>query len=441
MTGSIVSKPERRRRGAMGLLGALAVLAAVGGFAWFAFGASNVIPSPASVVAEPVRAATADGDRVYLMTSQWRTFRSRGSRRGSSYTRLFVDVWGFDATNAKPVWRTRLVDDRSGVNMGRKLLGLHGGVLWLLDGKGLVGLSPKDGRRIADAATLEAANPALRGVVPAEDRYYRFDPQGLSFTAADGRDWRLTGQGSATAPDGPRLDTDAQRAVPKPGVFLPARTAGGNGSWAFYTRGLNVADVRWLGLLAEPEVAAFRSGGTIGGVDPQRYPRTRLWSARIGKTQTFFGPKPTFADFKPFPESPEYLTAGLLQDGRCCHNTPIMLFKPDSVLVLHKDRLGDGGKFRLSRASGPLGKPLWTVDLPVTALEAVMPGETSVAIYGRRNEPPLFGRDRTPESVDQLVTVDYATGRMAAYGFRIKATAPEDIPPSSTDLAAEGARP
>lgn len=439
MTGSIVTKPEPRRglgRG-LGALVTLAILAALGAGAWFILaGGSGVVPSPAGVIAEPIRAVTPDGDRVYLMTSQWRTYRSRGSRRGTSYSRLFVDVWGFDATNAKPVWRIRIADERGGVNLGRKLLGAHGGVLWLLDGKALVGLSPKDGSRIADATTLEAANPALRGVVPAEDRYFRFDPRGLSFTSADGRDWRLTGQGSATAPDGPRLDTDAQRAPPRPGVFLPADTAGGNGSWSFYSRGLNIGNRMWLGLMAEPEVAPFRSGGTIGGVDPQRYPRTRLWSAKIGSTRTFFGPRPTFADFRPLPEGPEYLTAGLLQDGRCCHDTPILLFKPDSVLVLHKDRLGDAGKFHLTRASGPLGKPVWTVDLPVSALEAVMPGETSVAIYGRRDEPPLFGRDKQPDSVDQLVTIDYATGRMAAYGFRIKATKPQDIPPSSTDLAA-----
>lgn len=439
MAGSIVTKP-RPRRGlgrVVGLLAVVAILAAIAAGVWYVVaGGSGVVPSPASVADAPVRMVTPDGDRVYLMTSQWRTFRTRGTRSGTSYTRLFVDVWGFDAANAKPVWRTRIADERGGVNMGRKLLGAHGGVLWLLDGKELVGLSPKDGSRIADAATLEAANPALRGVVPAEDRYYRFDPQGLSFTAADGRDWRLTGSGSASAPDGPRLDIDGQRAPPKPGVYLPARNAGGNGSWAFYSRGLNVGNTMWLGLLAEPEVAPFRSGGAIGGVDPERFPRTRLWSAKIGKTQTFFGPKPTFADFKPLPEGPEYLTAGLLQDGRCCHNTPILLFKPDSVLVLHKDRLGDAGKFRLTRASGPLGKPVWSVELPLSALEAVMPGKTSVAIYGRRDEPPLFGRDRRPESVDQLIAIDYATGRMGAYGFRIKATEPQDIPPSSTDLAA-----
>jgi hypothetical protein len=433
----IVSGEKRPRR--LGrLLVAILIPLAIGAGAWFAIvGGSGVVPSPASVVEEPVRAVTPAGDRVFLMTSQWKTFRSRGTRSGTSYTRLFVDVWGFDAANARPVWRVRIADERGGVNMARKILGVHGGIIWLLDGKTLVGLSPKDGSRVADASTLEAANPALKGLVPSEDRYYRFDPQGLSFTAADGRDWRLTGEGSATRADGPRLDTDAQRAPPRPGVAIPANNAGGNGSWAFYARGLNIANRMWLGLLAEPEVEGFRKQGVIGGVDPERYPRTRLWSARIGSKQTFFGAAPVLSDFKPLPVGPEFLTAGLLEDNRCCHRTPILLFKPDSVLVLHKDRLGDAGRFKLTRVSGPLGKPLWTVDLPLEALEAVMPGETSVVIYGRRDEPPLFGREKRPESVDQLVAIDYATGAMGAYGFRIKATEPGELPPSSTTLPAK----
>jgi len=401
---------------------------------WFVMAGGGLVPSPATVEGPPVRAITAAGDRVFLVTSQWRTFRTRGTTTGTSYTRLFVDVWGFDARDARPVWRQRLVDDRRGVNMGRQLLGVQGGVLWLFDGRQLLGLSPVDGATVADTAAFEAANPALKGVMPTELRYLRFDPQGLSFTAADGRDWRLTGQGAATRPDGPRLDLDAQRAQPRPGIAIPARVAGGNGTWAFYTRGLGINGTMWLGLLAEPEVAGFREQGAIGGVDPERYPRTRLWTARIGTKNTFFGPKPTFADFKPLPQGPEFLTAGLLQDGRCCHETPILLFKPDSVLVLHRDRLGEASRLRLTRVTGPLGKPAWTADLPVEAIEAVMPGDGSVVLVGRRDEPPLF-RSRNsnrPDSIDQLVSVDLATGALGVYGFRIAPTEPHKLPASST---------
>jgi len=433
----------RRRNLLRGLAGRVRLIAAllvvplaIAAAVWFLTGTGALVASPASVQGEPVRAVTAAGDRVVLMTSQWRTFRTRGTPTGTSYTRLFVDVWGFDPVGAKPVWRQRLVDDRRGVNMGRQILGVQGGVVWLFDGKQILGLSPADGARVADNTTFEAANPALKGVMPTDTRYIRFDPQGLSFTAADGRDWRLTGQGAATRPDGPRLDLDAQRAAPQPGIAIPANQAGGNGTWAFYTRGLNIGGRMWLGLLAEPEVAAFRATGEIGGVDPERYPRTRVWSAKVGSKDTFFGPKATFDNFRALPDGPEFLTAGLLQDNRCCRNIPILLFKPDSVLVLHRDRLGDAGRLRLTRVTGPRGKPAWTADLPLQAIEAVMPGEGTLVMLGRRDEPPLFPRRDTtrPESVDQLVSIDLATGALAAYGFRVPATDPHDLPPSSTRL-------
>jgi hypothetical protein len=421
-----------RLRGALLALAVAVGLVAAG--VWFLTGGGGLVPSRASIEGQVVRAPTADGaDRVFVMTSQWRSFRARGSFAGTAYGGLIVDVWAFDPATGRPVWRQRLVDDRRAVNMGRRLLGAHGGILWLFDGKSLLGLSPKDGARVADNGTFAAANPMLRGVMPTEERYIRFDPQGLSFTAADGRDWRLTGQGSATRRDGARLDTDAERAAPQPGVYLAARNAGGVGSWMFYAGGLELGDGRWLGLMADAEAANLGSEGAVGGVDPQTYPRTRLYSATVVRGSMSSMYRPVATNAKPLPESPEFLTAGLLQDGRCCHGRPILLNNPDSVLVIHRDRLGDQSRLRLTRVAGPLGKPLWTADLPLEKLEAVLPGERTLVLVGRRDEPPLFRtRDNRPESVDQLVSVDVATGRLATYGFRIVATAPHDLPESST---------
>jgi len=72
------------------------------------------------------------------------------------------------------------------------------------------------------------------------------------------------------------------------------------------------------------------------------------------------------------------------------------------------------------------------------ALESVMPGEGSLVLLGAREEP---GPRRSPSSrdtvsVDQLVAIDLASGRMGAYGFKVLATDPAKIPPSSTVLAA-----
>jgi hypothetical protein len=436
MTGSIVSPGKTPGAGRRWIAVGVALLVGLLGV-WFVAsllrGGAGPMASVADMVEEPLRAKGPEGDRVYMMTSQWRTWRgpSRRSARGG----LLVDVWAFAADTGKPAWRQRIVDDRGGVNMGRKILGAQAGVLWLLDGRQLVGLKLADGTPAFDVAAIEAANPALKGLMPTEDRYYRFDGTGLTFTAADGRLWRLTGDGAATTPGSEQSDSYVARAKvnenPAPGVFVPASTAGGNGTSAFYGRGMDIGS-RWLGLLHESEVEMFRLG-RIGGVDPERNPRMRLWSARIVQEKTFFGPKPKFVDFAPLPESPEFLQPALLTPNSF-HDTPIVSLKPDSVFVLHRDRLGADGKLRLSKVAGPAGKELWTAELPVETLEAVMPGERSIVLIGRHEQEPLLRRpnDTSRDRVPQLVSVDIATGRMGIYGFRVKPGASGEIPESST---------
>jgi hypothetical protein len=405
-----------------------APLAALILVATLALAACGPVPSPASVQGKPVRAETTTGDRVFLLTSQWRSYKSPGSGLNrTTYTDLLIDVWGFDAATGQPVWRRRITQDRSGVNMGREILGAQDGVLWVVQPKGLVGLSTADGSVVADPARTETANPILKGVLPTEAQYYAFDAGGLRFTAADGRKWRM-GPGLKAAVDTPTPDK------PAPGVALPARVAGGNGTWAFMEQGLDTQAL-WLGLLSPEQAAALTGGGPPRGIDPTTHPRTRLWYAKIGSRRTFFGKERTYSDFKPYPDSPEFLQAGLLTDGRT-NAIPILLFEPDSVLVLHRDRLGEQGRLRVSRISGPRGKVLWTVDLPMQAVEAVMPGKTSVALLGRQDDDRLKRNPNDlPGSVDQFVAIDYATGKSAGYGFLIPSTKAEEIPPSPIGAA------
>ena len=431
MAEPIVTAPPRRGPKALtALLIIVAALLIIALAVVFALTGGGVIASPASVIGPPVRVAGDHGDRVYVLTSQWKTYAS--SYRGrTNRTDLLVDVWAFDGASAKPVWRRRLAKSPRGVNMGRALLGAQAGALWTLQASGPVALSLTDGSVTADTARLEVANPALKGLIPTEERYYRFDGEGLAFTAADGRSWRLAGADLKLVP----TTTRASDKPPAAGVTLPARLGGGNGTSAFMERGLQIGG-HWLGLMGEPEVANFRTYGAIGGIDPASHPRMRLWSARVGATRTFFGARSVFSDFAPLPEGPEFLNAGLLSNGDSRSDAPLLLFKPDSVLVLHRHRLGDQGRVQLSRVAGPAGKPLWTADLPMTAVEAVMPGETSIVLLGRRDEPgPRRGPDSDrPVSVDQIVAVDLASGKVGAYGFKVKATKPEEIPPSSTTL-------
>jgi len=427
MSEPIVSRPPRRARKALLVgLAALALPVLVTGAVMLVIAGGGPTASPADVIGPPVRAASAQGERVYVLTSQWKTYKGFG-RNATSYTDLLVDVWAFDAADARPVWRHRLTRDRRGVNMGRALLGAQDGILWALDPRGLVGLSLADGAVVADVARIEAANPELKGLLPTEANYYRFDAAGLSFTAADGRKWRMG--------DRLKVQPATAEASAAAGVTVPARIAGGNGTYAFMERGLTIGP-RWLGLLDAEEAAVFATNGAIGGVDPANHPRMRLWRADIGSRKTFFGPKPVYGGFAPLPQSPEFVNAGLLSNG-VTNTLPILLFKPDSVLILHRDRLGDAGKLKLTRISGPAGKAVWSVDLPMRSLEAVMPGERSLALLGARDEEgPRHGPTRRDiVSVDQLVAVDLASGRMGAYGFKVLPTEPQKIPASSTTLA------
>ncbi|MFC3080360.1 PA2928 family protein [Phenylobacterium terrae] len=361
--------------------------------------------TPADVIGAPVRAQTAAGDRIFLLTSQWLTTRPYVGRRSANrptYVDLLIDVWAFDATDGRLVWRRQLEADRSGLNMGRAVLGVDARAVWVLAGDGLVGLSPADGATVADVARLEAANPQLKGRIPREPDYYQFDQGGLWFTAADARRWRLAGPGLQARPE-------AEPAGPAE-VFAPARWSGGVSTWMFHERGVRLGD-RWLGVLSEREAAASAQAEELKFSSVQDEPLVRLWSAYLTQAPTHFGSRTVYARFEPLPQSPEFIQGGLLSDGKD-NAPPILLTGPDSVLVLHRDRLGADGRWQVSRIAGPDGRRLWTAPLPMARFDAVMPGKTTLAIQGSQPEPdPRRGRSGETEDIDHLVVIDLASGR------------------------------
>lgn len=362
--------------------------------------------TPADVIGAPVRAQTAAGDRIFLLTSQWlttRPFRSRrSSATGPTHVDLLIDVWAFDAADGRLVWRRQLEADRSGVNMGRALLGVDAGAVWVLAGDGLVGLSPTDGATVADVAKVEAVNPQLKGLIPREAEYYKFDAGGLWLTAADARRWRLSGPGLQARPE-----AEPSTAA---GVFAPARWSGGVSTWMFHERGVRLGD-RWLGVLSEREAKESAQAEELKFSSAQDEPLVRLWSSYLVQAPTHFGSRTVYERFEPLSESPQFIQGGLLSDGKT-NGPPIMLRGPDSVLVLHRDRLGAEGRWRISRVAGPGGRLLWTADLPMARFDAVMPGQATLGIQGSQPEPdPRKPRSGETEDIDYLAVIDLASGR------------------------------
>ncbi|MDP3658824.1 PA2928 family protein [Phenylobacterium sp.] len=398
--------------------GRLLAIAAAVALGWLAACSEDydVVPSPAAVEGPPIRV----GERVYVLTNQWRDRPSRQhGRKYAVHGNLLTDLWAFDAADARPLWRARLAEERAGQNMGRAILGAQGAVLWVLQVKGLVAVSLADGARLGDAAAIEAANPALKGQMPIEERAFRFDAGGLAFTALDGRRWRVGADLKAT-PDTPAL------ATPAPGTVAPARIAGGTGGDAFLLRGEPRGE-RWIGLLDDGQAETLRRDRTLGAFQPADHPRTRLWSGVRPYLRNSYA-------LASLPQSPEFLDAGLLFAGDWSDETPLRVAGPDSVLVLHVDRLGEAGHLRLTRADATSGRALWTTDLPASHIESAMPGATSLAILARRYEDGLRSGPNDVHLINapQMLAVDLASGRLGVYGMRVKATGPGEIPPSST---------
>lgn len=406
---------------------------------------------PALFQSAPLRTGKGGADRVYLLSSQSESVIGMGSyRRGGNRPRrdyLHVDLWAIDASNATLAWRKRLRTYEGAERAGRdpgsspgqrlrgfNLLGVDGKTLWLtIDGP--LGVSLADGSVVADGARIDSRNPALAGRRVDETGYIAFGRHGLQLTLNDASQWRIDASDLGAAPrDTPVRD-------PR-GIQPPARTARGS-STAFVTRALVIGE-RWLGVMTEQESRLYTNKPVIPGRDPGERPGAmqqyleanhvpaplhelqaqpyRLWAARVRQVSAAppdwpkhfpdtWGKRPQFSDYQLLPEAPPLLRAGLLHNGDP-REQALWYRQPDSVLVLHRDKLGSEGRLQLSRISGPAGKPVWSTTLPLDDLQAVMPNDQDLLLLGSEPATANGGAGGGGPQV-KAVRVEVASGRIA----------------------------
>ncbi|MEO6383763.1 MAG: PA2928 family protein, partial [Thermomonas sp.] len=317
------------------------------------------------------------------------------------------------------------------------LLGVDGKTLWLtVDGP--LGVSLADGSVVADGTRIDVKNPAMAGKRVDELGYVAFGKHGLQVTLNDASQWRIDASDLGAAP------RDISVRDPQ-GIVPPAAYARGASS-TFLTRALPLGD-RWLGLLTDQEADLYRHKPVIPGRDPNDRPGAmqqfleanhvpaplqhpqpqsyRLWGAHVTQVSAAppgwssslpdnWGKRPEFSHYEPLPESPPFLRAGLLRENS--QQEQAMWFRqPDSVLVLHSDKLGQEGRLQLSRISGPVGKPVWSIALPMDELQSVMRKNETLLLLG--SEPPPAGADK--KTVEQgahlqVVRVDVPSGKVNA---------------------------
>lgn len=437
---------------------------------------------PLMALEAPGRARVAGQDRIYLLTSQvehplvWRTLMGgRWRTVDAGRSRVNIDLWALDAGTLKPVWRSRIPHREQSSLRGAALLGIDGDTVWAHAGQPLA-LSARDGALLADAATLVRRNPGLAGQLPDEAKYFQMDAAGVWLLDAQARHWRIDAASFAATP------VDRSRPAPRnPRVVLPAKVGAGQLLSYSQQRGVDLGH-RWLGMFSDMEMRALQAGfhaakhgdgpakrlmayndahgslRDLGGIGQRR----RLWQADRRMVSAApegwndpspdgspsvlpdnWGQKAEYANFRPLPESVEYLDGGLVA-LETYRGLPVLLRAPDSVLVLHRDRMGEHGQYRLARVAGPQGKQLWNAALPLTNLNAILPGEGSLVLLGRwfqtdahvreqraqarkANPGPRLWRwlDHDPtgsehrdgyhDAVEQLVSIDHASGRLAVF--------------------------
>lgn len=376
--------------------------------------------APFGLFGAPVFAKTAEGDRAYLLTGQWRRIRPPGRHSsGYDYTEFYVDMWAVDAATAKPIWRKRLETERGGGMIDREFLGVDGNAVWLLLHGKLVALSASDGSVIAPVGSVEALNPELKGLMPTDSRYIVFDSRGLCITAADARLWRV---------DPATFKVTEVVPVPQPpkeGAFPPEFITPG-GSGLHLVRGLELTD-SWIGLLTEEEAKVLETSDRTTALTPEV--RRRVWGARAHTPDETIPMYRNYTELKPLPEAPEFLDAGLLREYSQAQQLPALwATDPASVFVLHRERLGEAGKLRLARVSGPVGKVQWEAALPLTNVQSVKKMEKHILIFGHEyleGDPDIS--DALRDSPQRLVSVEIATGAVNFHTHSVSDTHPEAV--------------
>jgi hypothetical protein len=354
-----------------------------------------------------------------------------GSRRNTATWRtdtfFHFSVEAIDPLTTKTLWKQRLVTfgdpDAKGPSPSRiigsaesaRMLGQDGDIVWLLIGDAPYGVSAADGHILADAAGIEAANPALKGLLPSEARHYNFD-RGLVFMSADARQFVVRGAKHLASEYVP---TPREQSVPvrlKPNgmpVIVPMRPPMGE----VPARQAQLGG-QWLGLYSQKEAEDLLDDDTGQGlqypysiVDEGSLARRSFLRAKIVEGKRFDETFQHVAELTPVPDAPVFLKGRFFR--RPGTDDAVVLDNPVGLLVWHSTRMDDAGRLALARVDESL-HTVWKSELPLSETDAVrsisswhLPGH--VVVVGELRSVDDGGvHHRDP----YLVSVDLKTGEV-----------------------------
>lgn len=344
--------------------------------------------------------------------------RSTGGFRTDTFHHFTLQA--HDVRSAEPAWRARLLTlgdpEARGSSPSRvigssavgRLLGQEGDTVWLLLDGGPVAVAAADGKIMANAATLQERNAALKGMLPASADLYAFDA-GLVITAADAQRWRVQGASLSAQP------------YPPPPAPPPGPASRWNSSRPLGEPLVRLARLgdSWLGLYSDREAAEavddsfgtrFNEPFTI--LDEGRLARRSLRRAATGKTREFTeGRHDRLTAMTPVEGSPAYLR------GRFFHlpgtERPLAMSEPAGLLVQHQTRIDADGRVAITRLDSE-PKALWTATLPLTELSSRWIAPKQLLLLGSEQST----RDGVRTRDEQLVALDLADGKLRSWNLQ-----------------------
>ena len=365
--------------------------------------------------------------RLWLLVKQEEArLRTIGFGRRTSGTIIretfyHFDLQAHDTHTTGRLWKTRLLtvkDKEGGHSAEARILGQDGNIVWLFLHDQPVAVASNGGTKLADRALLEQRNPALRGLVPKEPKFYAFD-QGLVITTADSRRYKVRSTDFAAEPYQPASEEQFSRQQ-----FMATQWNGGYGTGDFLTQQGRL-NGRWLGLYTEKEAADAGDDGfgeklanSSNVLRESTGARRTFWTARIGQTKEFSeGTHDRLFDVTRVPEAPDFLDGGLLV--RQGSRQPLALEEPSGLLVLHRTRLDEEGRAALTRLDDSLHEK-WTAKMPFIDLRNRFEFPDRLLMYGivQLTEKGVTG------SQECIAVLDLRDGRTQAWNVTLDRSIP-----------------
>lgn len=376
----------------------------------------------------PVVVNRAVNPLILVLTSHWETQSitiGDMATSANNYGELHWDVFAFNGKNLTRPWTTRLSSIRHGQrDTEAGILGLSHNTLWVW-ADGLMGVALDDGKVKADAASIEAANPQLRGVMPATRRQLYFD-DGLMLITGDGRRWRVDNETLHATMDTsatPVKTTIMGQPIPRATDSLNVLPTSETWQEHSYKSRSYVVGHTWYGMMHPSEVELQRRDPHTQDFNSGM--RYRLWSSPLRDTlDRMRQPAKLPLDFAPLAPSPEFLDGGLLTipdaQGR---NGVVGIANPIRFFVLHQDRIDESAKQILTCIRLD-GRVCWDAPLEMRkttgfAMLTKDPGQDWALIVTGEARPQAGDKmvDDAGDNMPVLARVDVADGKVTRFRF------------------------